>query len=108
MIRLCKREVSDATIKDIIREAKEVSRASRRFAKEDADGSDFDNDDSILDLHNGSDDSSDEDATDDRGMKDVDGQEEAGSDNDDSDDEMIAAGVDDEADCDPEGDDNEN
>lgn len=92
MIKLCKREVSDATIKDIIREAKEVSRASRRFAKEDEDGSDFDNDDSILDLHNGSDDSGNEDATHDRGMKDVDGQEDDDSDGDDgaeSDDNMM-------------------
>lgn len=103
MIRLCKREVSDATIKDIIREAKEVSRVSRRFAKEDEDGSDFDNDDSILDLHNGSDGSSNEDASHDHGMKDVNGQEDGsdtskgnGDDSGDSDDDIMANGIDDE------------
>lgn len=115
MIRVCKTKVSDAAVKDIIREAKEVSRVSRRFAKEDDDESDFDNDDSILDLHNGSDDSSDENITLDRHMKNTDGQkkdgsrssddcDDSGDSDEDDDDDMMAGGFDDEADCDLEED----
>lgn len=103
MIRLCKDQVSNATMKDIICEAKEVSQASRRFAKEDEGDSDFDNDDSILNLRNGSDGSTNKDTTHSH-CKNVDEEEENGNNN--SDDDMMANGVDDEADCDIEEDGN--
>lgn len=108
MIGLCNSKVSDATMKDIIREAKEVSRASRRLAKEE-ENSDFDNDDLILDLPNGSDGSSDGDTPCDYHMKDADElKEDSNDDSDhggDSHNGTEASDVDDEANYDVEDDD---
>lgn len=59
MMKLCEEKINDEDMVTIIAEASEISRASRRQARE-AD-SDFDPDDSILQLGNGSVHSSDED-----------------------------------------------
>lgn len=61
MMKLCRDKINDDDMVAIIDKATEISRASRRQAREAE--SDFDPDDSILQLGNGSEHSSDEGTT---------------------------------------------
>lgn len=53
LLKLCRKQVTDVAMDNIIREAKKYSKASRRQAKETVYDSDFDPDDSILNLGDG-------------------------------------------------------